>query len=157
MSNEDLLKSHILSEYKSVREFCLANDFAYSTVSSIFRADIRCCVGGIGMFLTASMVKKWLKTPPHKKQAGRISPSGLCYILATCLAASSHTKLLYSPRASAAFSLARLISPFSLCCSTARAVTKQFQTRTHPLYIRRRRVRGRDLSVITTKQKQPPR
>lgn len=40
MTNEDLLKSYILSEYRSVREFCLANDFAYSTVSSIFRRGI---------------------------------------------------------------------------------------------------------------------
>lgn len=40
MSNEELLKNCILEQYKSVREFCLANDFPYSTIDNIFRRGL---------------------------------------------------------------------------------------------------------------------
>lgn len=40
MTNEELLKDYILSQYKSIRQFCLQNNFAYSTVDSIFKRGI---------------------------------------------------------------------------------------------------------------------
>lgn len=36
MTTESKLKEYILSKYKSIREFCMQNDFPYSTVNSIF-------------------------------------------------------------------------------------------------------------------------
>lgn len=36
MTTEIKLKEYILSKYKSIREFCMQNDFPYSTVNSIF-------------------------------------------------------------------------------------------------------------------------
>lgn len=43
MTNEELLKEYILSKYKSVRQFCLQNDFPYSTVDSIFKRGLDGC------------------------------------------------------------------------------------------------------------------
>lgn len=40
MSREELLKEYILKHYKSVREFCLQNNFPYSTVDSIFKRGL---------------------------------------------------------------------------------------------------------------------
>jgi hypothetical protein len=40
MTIENKLKDYILSQYKSIREFCMMNDFAYSTVDNIFRRGI---------------------------------------------------------------------------------------------------------------------
>ena len=40
MSTEELLKEYILKHYKSLRDFCMRNDFAYSTISSIFKRGI---------------------------------------------------------------------------------------------------------------------
>lgn len=37
MTREELLKDYILKQYKSVREFCMANNYPYSTVDSIFK------------------------------------------------------------------------------------------------------------------------
>lgn len=40
MTREELLKNYILTQYKSVREFCVANNFPYSTVDSAFKRGI---------------------------------------------------------------------------------------------------------------------
>ncbi|OGO90315.1 MAG: hypothetical protein A2Y17_12155 [Clostridiales bacterium GWF2_38_85] len=40
MNIEEQLKEHILSQYKSIREFCMRNNFPYSTVDSIFKRGI---------------------------------------------------------------------------------------------------------------------
>lgn len=40
MTTEELLKSYILEHYKSVRDFCISNDFPYSTVDSIFKRGL---------------------------------------------------------------------------------------------------------------------
>ena len=37
MSREELLKDYILKHYKSIRDFCMRNDFPYTTVDSIFK------------------------------------------------------------------------------------------------------------------------
>lgn len=43
MTNEEILKEHILSKYKSIRQFCLQNDFPYSTVDSVFKRGLDGC------------------------------------------------------------------------------------------------------------------
>lgn len=40
MTREELLKNCILSQYKSVRDFCLQLDVPYSTINSIFKRGI---------------------------------------------------------------------------------------------------------------------
>jgi hypothetical protein len=40
MKIEVSLKEYILTKYKSVREFCMMNDFPYSTVNNIFSRGI---------------------------------------------------------------------------------------------------------------------
>lgn len=40
MTREELLKDYILKNYKSVRDFCISNDFPYSTVDSIFKRGL---------------------------------------------------------------------------------------------------------------------
>lgn len=40
MTIEEKLKNYILAEYKSIREFCMKNNFPYSTVDSIFKRGI---------------------------------------------------------------------------------------------------------------------
>lgn len=40
MSTEELLKEYILKHYKSLRDFCMRNNFAYSTISNIFKRGI---------------------------------------------------------------------------------------------------------------------
>ena len=40
MTREELLKNHILKNYRSVRDFCISSDIPYSTVDSIFKRGI---------------------------------------------------------------------------------------------------------------------
>lgn len=40
MSIEEQLKEYILKHYKSLRDFCMRNNFAYSTISNIFKRGI---------------------------------------------------------------------------------------------------------------------
>lgn len=40
MTIEEQLKNYILTQYKSVREFCMQNNIPYSTVDSIFKRGI---------------------------------------------------------------------------------------------------------------------
>jgi len=40
MTIEEKLKEYILSHYKSVRQFCIQNNFAYSTIDGIFKRGL---------------------------------------------------------------------------------------------------------------------
>jgi len=40
MSREEILKNYILSQYKSLREFCIQIDTPYSTVDNVFKRGL---------------------------------------------------------------------------------------------------------------------
>lgn len=40
MAREDLLKNYILSQYKSLREFCIQIDVPYSTLANVFQRGL---------------------------------------------------------------------------------------------------------------------
>lgn len=40
MTIEVMLKAYILSQYKSLRDFCIKNNYAYSTINNIFKRGI---------------------------------------------------------------------------------------------------------------------
>lgn len=54
MTIEETLKNYILKEYKSIRQFCIQNDFAYSTVDSMFKRGI----AGSGVSIVISVCNK---------------------------------------------------------------------------------------------------